>query len=44
MSQVPAQLDVEGYDCTRTRTEQDPLPRAFYECTNGPKTVTFVRS
>lgn len=40
----PGRLHVAGYDCVRTRSEQDPLPQAFYECTNGPKTVTFVRS
>ena len=40
----PAQLDVEGYHCVRTRTEEDPLPVAYYECTNGAKRVTFLRS
>ena len=40
----PAQLDVEGYRCTRVRTMQEPLPRAFYECTSGSKKVTFTRS
>ena len=40
----PAQLDVEGYHCVQVRTLQEPLPQAFYECTNGPKKVTFVRS
>ena len=40
----PAQLDVEGYRCVRVRAVQDPLPRAFYECTSGAKKVTFVRS
>lgn len=40
----PAELDVSGYHCVRTRSEQDPLPQAFYECTSGPKKVTFVRS
>jgi hypothetical protein len=40
----PQELDVSGYHCVRTRSEQDPLPQAFYECTNGPKKVTFVRS
>jgi hypothetical protein len=40
----PSEVDVQGYHCVRTRTEQDPLPRSYYECTNGPKTVTFVRS
>lgn len=40
----PQELDVEGYHCVRTRTEQEPLPQAFYECTNGPDRITFVRS
>ena len=40
----PAQLDVEGYRCARVRTTQDPLPQAFYECTNGARKVTFVRT
>lgn len=40
----PAELDVEGFHCERTRTEQDPLPRAYYECVSGTKKVTFVRS
>jgi superoxide dismutase, Cu-Zn family len=40
----PAQLTVEGYRCVRVRSVQDPLPQAFYECTNGAKKVTFTRS
>ena len=40
----PAELDVEGFHCERTRSEQDPLPRAHYECVSGTKKVTFVRS
>jgi len=40
----PQELDISGYHCVRTRSEQDPLPQAFYECTNGSKKVTFVRS
>lgn len=40
----PARLDVEGYHCVRVRSVQEPLPQAFYECTNGSKKVTFVRS
>ena len=40
----PDRLDVSGYRCVRTRSEQDPLPASHYECTNGPKKVTFVRS
>ena len=40
----PADLDVDGYRCVRTRTEEDPLPRSFYECSSGSKRVSFVRS
>jgi len=40
----PAELDVEGYHCVQVRTAQEPLPQALYECTKGPKKVTFVRS
>ena len=40
----PQELDVSGYHCVRTRSEEDPLPRSFYECTNGSQKVTFVRS
>ena len=40
----PGQLHVEGYHCVQVRAVQEPLPQAFYECTNGPKKVTFVRS
>lgn len=40
----PPQLNVEGYRCVLTRTVQDPLPYASYECTNGAKRVTFDRS
>ncbi|MGH9190320.1 MAG: hypothetical protein ACRD0Q_09865 [Acidimicrobiales bacterium] len=40
----PAELDVEGYHCIRVRADEDPLPLAFYECTNGTRKVTFVRS
>ncbi len=40
----PAELEVEGYRCVRTRTVQEPLPQASYECTSGTKKITFVRS
>jgi hypothetical protein len=40
----PQQVDAEGYRCVLVRTEEEPLPQAFYECTNGPKRVTFVRT
>ena len=40
----PDRVDVSGYRCVRTGSEQDPLPLSRYECTNGDKKVTFVRS
>ncbi len=40
----PASVDVDGYHCARTRSVEDPLPQAFYECTKGSSKVTFVRS
>ena len=40
----PEEVDVDGFHCIRTSSQQDPLPRSSYECMNGPKTVTFVRS
>lgn len=40
----PAEVTVEGYRCVRTRSTQDPIPQAFYECTSGTKKVTFTRT
>lgn len=40
----PQSLTVDGYRCVLTRSVQDPLPQAFYECTNGARKITFVRS
>jgi len=40
----PEEVDVDGYRCVRTASQEDPLPRSSYECTNGPRTVSFVRS
>ena len=40
----PQQVDVQGYRCVRTQSKEEPLPQAFYTCTNGPKKVSFVRS
>jgi hypothetical protein len=40
----PQEVDVDGYHCVRTDSAQDPLPRSFYECTDGSKKITFVRS
>ena len=39
----PPSVTVDGYRCVLTRSERDPLPQAFYECTNGSRKVTFVR-
>ncbi|MDQ3569498.1 MAG: hypothetical protein M3450_00290 [Actinomycetota bacterium] len=40
----PQEVDVLGYRCVRTRIETEGLPRAYYQCVNGRKKVTFVRS
>jgi uncharacterized cupin superfamily protein len=40
----PQQLTVEGYRCVLTRSQQDPIPAAHYECTDGERRVTFVRT
>lgn len=40
----PDEVDVSGYHCVLTQNKDDPLPQASYRCTNGPKTVTFVRT
>ena len=40
----PQSVTVDGYRCVLTRSEQEPLPQAFYECTNDSRKVTFVRS
>ncbi len=40
----PPELDVEGFHCVRVASQQDPLPTSTYECTDGAKKVTFVRS
>jgi Cu-Zn family superoxide dismutase len=40
----PASVTVEGYRCVRVRRLQEPIPQAFYECTNGAKKVTFTRT
>ena len=40
----PDSLEVSGYRCVRTSSEQEPLPVSRYECTNGSKKVTFTRS
>lgn len=40
----PQEVEVEGFRCVRTLVQEEPLPRSSYECTNGDRTVTFVRS
>ena len=40
----PDHVEVSGYRCVRTGREEDPLPVSRYECTNGAKKVTFLRS
>ena len=40
----PQQVTVNGYRCVLTRTVEDPLPFADYECTDGDKKITFTRS
>ncbi|HEV3400248.1 MAG TPA: hypothetical protein VG078_00350 [Acidimicrobiales bacterium] len=40
----PAHLQVEGYRCVLVRSIQEPLPQAFYECTDGARRITFVRT
>lgn len=40
----PARIEREGFQCVLTRHQDEPLPQGFYECTSGPKRITFVRS
>ena len=40
----PDEVVVDGYRCVRTGSAEDPLPRSFYECTDGDRKVTFTRS
>lgn len=40
----PQRVTVNGYRCVLTRSVDDPLPYADYECTNGSKKITFTRS
>lgn len=40
----PQSVTVDGYRCVLVRSVQDPLPQAFYECTNGARKITFVRT
>ena len=40
----PQRVTVNGFRCILTRSVQDPLPQAFFECTDDDKKVTFVRT
>ena len=40
----PREVTVNGYRCVMTHSEDDPLPAALYECENGERRVTFVRT
>lgn len=40
----PQSVTVDGFRCVLTGTEEDPLPRASFECTDGNRKVTFVRT
>ena len=40
----PEEVDVDGWHCERTASEEDPLPQSSYACTKGSLRVTFVRS
>ncbi len=37
-------IDAEGYHCERTGQEDFGLPSSTYECTNGAKRITLVRT
>jgi hypothetical protein len=39
-----ARLEVDGFVCVRTAQSDRGLPSADYECTSGPKKVTFHRN
>jgi hypothetical protein len=36
--------EADGFRCVRTGQDDDALPMAFYECTNGAKRVEFTRT
>ena len=40
----PDSREVNDFRCVRTSATQDPIPTATYECTSGPKRITFVRT
>ncbi|MBW3645033.1 MAG: hypothetical protein KY441_05955 [Actinobacteria bacterium] len=40
----PARIELDGFECVLTRTDDVELAHGFYECTSGSKRITFVRS
>lgn len=40
----PTTAEADGFRCVRTGQDDEALTRAFYECTNGSKQVTFTRT
>ncbi len=39
-----AEAGADGFRCVRTGQAERALPMAFYECTKGPRSVTFTRT
>ena len=39
-----AEAEADGFRCVRTGEAERALPMAFYECTKGPRSVTFTRT
>ena len=39
-----ARLHVDGFECVRTKQDLSALPMARYECTNGGKRISFIRT
>jgi hypothetical protein len=40
----PARIELDGFECVLTRTDDVELAHGFFECTSGSKRITFVRS
>ncbi len=40
----PARIELDGFECVLTRTDDVELPHGFFECTSGSKRISFVRS
>lgn len=40
----PDEVVIDGYQCVRTETAEDPLPKSNYRCTKGTTVITFVRT